>query len=277
MTAPGAGARRTRVPAALARACHPAPTVAVTAVAVLLAAVADAGLRTGAVVGAAVLTGQLSIGWSNDLLDADRDAQVGRTDKPVAAGEVSRAAVRAALAVVLLLCAVASLALGPAAGLVHLVAVVGSGWAYNVGLKRTVWSAVPYVVAFGSLPAVVWLAADSRLPPAWVAATGALLGLGAHLLNVLPDLADDAATHVRGLPHRLGARGSGLLALGSLTAASAATVVGPAGPTPGWAWVVLVAVAALAVAAPRAGGRAPFLAALVIALTDVVLLAVRGL
>src|SRR3712207_7375206 len=32
------------------------------------------------------------------------------------------------------------------------------------------------------------------------------LGVGAHLLNVLPDLEDDAATGVRGLPHVLGPR-----------------------------------------------------------------------
>ena len=32
----------------------------------------------------------------------------------------------------------------------------------------------------------------------------AALGSAAHFVNVLPDLADDAATGVHGLPHRLG-------------------------------------------------------------------------
>ncbi|MDD9206331.1 UbiA family prenyltransferase, partial [Georgenia sp. 10Sc9-8] len=162
-------------------------------------------------------------------------------------------------------------------GLVHLVLLVGSGWAYNVVLKRTVLSAVPYLIAFGSLPVVVWLAGDpATLPPGWVVAAGSLLGLGAHLLNALPDLADDAATEVHGLPHRLGGRVSGLLALAALAVASAVTVVGPGGPAPVWAWAVLVAVGLLAAGALRAGGRAPFRAAMVIALVDVVMLAVRG-
>ena len=47
--------------------------------------------------------------------------------------------------------------------------------------------------------------ADRAWPPAWMMATGAVLGVGAHLLNALPDLADDDATGVRGLPQRLGA------------------------------------------------------------------------
>jgi len=37
-------------------------------------------------------------------------------------------------------------------------------------------------------------------PRASVSAAAALLGLGAHFANVLPDLAGDAATGVRGLP-----------------------------------------------------------------------------
>ena len=45
---------------------------------------------------AAVLAGQLTIGWGNDLVDAERDRQVGRADKPLAHGELSTAAVRLA-------------------------------------------------------------------------------------------------------------------------------------------------------------------------------------
>ncbi|MFH5821541.1 UbiA family prenyltransferase [Georgenia sp. AZ-5] len=261
---------------ALLRASHFAPTVAVTAVVVVLTVIARLEPGTAAVLACAVLAGQLSIGWSNDLLDADRDARVGRRDKPIAAGQLPRALVRRALVVVVAACTVASLAVGVLSGLVHLLLGVGSGWAYNLGVKRTVWSWLPYAVAFGSLPVLVWLA-DDRLPPGWIVAAGSLLGLGAHLLNALPDLADDAATGVRGLPHRIGARASVLLALSCLTAASAVTVLGPAGAAPGWAWGVLGAVVALAVAAARAGGRAPFRAAMVIALVDVVMLAARGL
>ena len=62
-----------------------------------------------------------------------------------------------------------------------------------------------------------------------MAAAGALLGVGAHLVNVLPDLADDAATGVRGLPHRLGARRSSVLAAAVLVGATVVIVVGAPG------------------------------------------------
>ncbi|WP_448073869.1 UbiA family prenyltransferase [Georgenia yuyongxinii] len=265
-----------RTTLALLRASHLAPTLAVTTVVAVLTVVAGLEPGTGAVLVTAVLAGQLSVGWSNDLLDAERDARVGRTDKPVATGELPRALVRRALAVVLAVCAVASLAAGLLSGLVHLVLGVGSGWAYNLGLKRTVWSFAPYTVAFGSLPVLVWLALDpGRLPPGWMVAAGSLLGLGAHLLNVLPDLDDDAATGVRGLPHRLGGRVSALCALGCLVGATAVIVLGPGGPTPPWAWAAGGAAVVLAAAALRAGGRAPFRAAMVLALVDVAMLAVR--
>lgn len=261
---------------ALARACHPAPTVAVTAVATALGAVAGLPPATTAVLAVAVLAGQLTIGWSNDLVDADRDARVGRADKPLATGELRVGTARVALAVAVAVTVVASLALGVAAGLTHLLLMVGSGWAYNLGLKRTAASAVPYVVAFGSLPAVPWLALDPpAAPPAWALAAGALLGLGAHLLNVLPDLDDDAATGVRGLPHRLGRRASERTALGALVLASLAVVVGP-GTVPLWAWAVLGLVVTIAVLGVRAGGRAPFRAALVVAVLDVAMLLARG-
>ena len=64
---------------------------------------------------AAVFTGQLLIGWSNDYLDAERDRAVHRSDKPVAAGAVApRAAVTAAvIALILTLALSAGVAAGP--------------------------------------------------------------------------------------------------------------------------------------------------------------------
>lgn len=262
---------------ALARACHPAPTVAVTVLAALAAVVAGHTVAGVALVTFAVLAGQLTIGWSNDLLDAERDRAVGREDKPVATGELPLTVLRGALVSAVLVCLVGSALLGVAAGLTHVVLLVGSGLAYNLVLKRTVLSWLPYVVAFGSLPAVVWLALDPpEMPPVWAMAVGGLLGLGAHLVNVIPDLADDAATGIRGLPHRLGARATGVLAVVVLTAGSAVAVLGPDGPAPGWAWALLVGAGALAVAALLRGGRAPFRSALVIAVVDVVMLLVRA-
>ena len=71
---------------ALALSCHPIPSVAVAAISAGLAALGELTLGRGALVTAAVFTGQLSIGWSNDYLDAERDRAMLRSDKPVATG-----------------------------------------------------------------------------------------------------------------------------------------------------------------------------------------------
>ena len=106
---------------------------------------------------------------------------------------------------------------------------VACGWAYNLGLKATALSWLPYAIAFGMLPAVVTLSASPpRWPAAWALAAGALLGVAAHLANVLPDLSQDAATGVHGLPHRLGAKATALAGAGILLAASAGSFSAPA-------------------------------------------------
>lgn len=269
----------------LIAACHPAPTVAVTALAALLAVAAGAGWSTGLLVTTAVLAGQLTIGWSNDLLDADRDRASGRVDKPLATGAVAHASVRTALGVALVAVIVLSALTGWRSAGVHLALVVGSGWAYNLGLKSTVWSWVPYAVAFGSLPAVAWLATGDEsssllsgwsLPPGWMMLVGALLGVGAHLLNALPDLADDELTGVRGLPHRLGEHGVRLLGPLLLLVGALLVVFAPRGDVPGWGWAALVLSVALAVVAWAARGSTPFVAAMLLALVNVVGLVLRG-
>jgi 4-hydroxybenzoate polyprenyltransferase len=150
---------------------------------------------------------------------------------------------------------------------------VAAGWAYNLGLKATVWSWVPYAVAFGALPVFVTLTGTGDVPPLWVPVAGALLGVGAHLVNALPDLDDDLATGVRGLPHRLGARWAAPVATAILVAASLLICVA-ATLTRHWStWIGLLVVAALAVVAVAGRGRTPFRAAMGIALVDVALLA----
>lgn len=257
---------------ALAAAAHGGPCVAVTALSALLAVSADLDLATGVVVTAAVLAGQLTIGWGNDLVDARRDAAVGRTDKPLATGALPRALVERCLVVAAVACVVLSAACGWRSGLVHVVLLVGMGHAYNLGLKATALSWLPYAVAFGSLPAVVSLAGDGHPWPAWwLLGAGAALGVGAHLLNTLPDLADDGRTGVRGLPHRLGEGPSRVVAAAVLLAASALAALGPA-KAGALTWVALGAVAVLAVVAATGRGRWPFRAAVAVALVDVVLL-----
>ena len=66
-----------RTVVALARCSHFGPTVAVTSFTTLLALGAGMPLSRALVVAAAALAGQLSIGWSNDWLDRDRDRRPG--------------------------------------------------------------------------------------------------------------------------------------------------------------------------------------------------------
>lgn len=260
--------------AALLRAAHPGPSAAVTLLAAAYAVSLGLAPDRVALVTGAVLAGQLSIGWCNDVVDAGRDRAVGRGDKPLATGELSVTVARAACAVALAATVVLSLACGLVAGLVHL-ACVAAGWAYDLGVKAMAWSWAPYAVAFGGLPVFVALA-GTGLPPASVPVAGALLGVGAHLLNVLPDLADDEATGVRGLGHRLGPRRARVAAVVALAAATLVLAVGTPGIPTGWRAGAVLAVAVLAVPALRAEGRTPFRAAIGIAAVDVLLLVVTA-
>ncbi len=258
--------------AGLVGAAHPGPALAVTVVSGLLAVSAGLDAPVAVLVVAAVLTGQLSIGWSNDLVDRPRDLAVGRTDKPLAIGAVPVAVVRVACGAAAVATVPLSLACGVTAGLVH-VGCVASGWAYNLGAKATPLSWLPYAIAFGGLPVFVHLARSSQeAPQVWMAFAGALLGVGAHLVNAVPDLADDVATGVRGLPHRLGARASVRVAVVALVLASVTIALGAGGLPPVVLGIGLALVAALALVAMTTSGRTPFRAAIAIALVDVVLL-----
>ncbi|MDQ6840774.1 MAG: UbiA family prenyltransferase [Actinomycetota bacterium] len=217
----------TRPMLGLAAACHPGPTVLVTAVAMALAAAQGRSASGLVAVGAAVLSGQLSVGWHNDWLDAERDRRSARGDKPVVRGTVPRGVVGRAAAVAVVAVVPLSLLSGRRAAIAHLGA-VALAWAYNARLKATMLSFLPYTGAFALLVAFVSLGLPgSPWPPWWQLAAGALLGTGAHLANAAPDLDADLATGVRGLPHRLGYRNSVLGAAALLIVASAVLAFGP--------------------------------------------------
>lgn len=265
----------------LLRSCHLEPAVAVTVFVTALAVAAGRGAAGSAAVAAAVLAGQLSVGWCNDAVDARRDTACGRRDKPVATGELAPRAVAVAAGTALALCVPLSLLSGTAAGVVHLGGMVTAGWTYNLLFKHTVLSPLPYAVGFGSLPAFVTLGLPSPSWPAWWAVTaGALLGVGAHLVNVLPDLEDDLAAGVRGLPQRLGRPACRWLAPFVMVAAVGVVVAGPPGavPFPGRLLAAAAGTVAVAGTAVPAGGRSrwPFRAAIVVAGMAVAQLLLRG-
>ncbi|GEB45271.1 4-hydroxybenzoate polyprenyltransferase [Microbacterium sp. AG157] len=253
-------------------ATHPGPTLVVTVLALALGIAAGVEPWRLAVLVVAVFAGQVSVGLSNDAIDGARDAAVGRTDKPIAGGAVTpERALGVAVASAILAIAL-SLPLGPALVAAHAVA-LASAWAYNAGLKSTPLSIVPFVVSFGFFPSFATL---SLSPPAlaawWASLAGAALGAAVHLTNVVRDLDDDRRTGVRGLPHRLGARASTVIAACGIVVGAVAVFAGTDATIAGvvfLAAVAAVAVGAVALVFVRPPGRAVFrltmLAALLLA------------
>ncbi|AWB94093.1 hypothetical protein C3E78_07350 [Aeromicrobium chenweiae] len=241
----------------------------------VLAATWDASAAAVLLIGVAALTGQLTVGWTNDLVDRDRDVRAGRRDKPLATGALDVTVVRTSVAVALVGTVAASLSLGARPGTLHL-ALVAAGWAYDLGLKRTVLSWLPYAVCFGGLPVVVSLAVRDEPAALWTVAAGALLGTGAHLVNAVPDLEDDRLTGVRGLPHRLGARRSLDAATVLLLMGTVVTVAVPGEGLDAVGVTALVACGVLLLVGRLTPGRGSFRAVLGIALVDVVALLLRS-
>ena len=257
---------------------HPGPSLAIAALTTVLAAQAAPHGIGPVLTGPAMLACQFSIGWSNDACDAARDAAAGRADKPVARGDIGPGAVWTAAFAALAAGFAMALAIGPVTAAIYALA-SACGWAYNLGLKSTLWSGVMYLIGFGSMPAY----AASTLPghPAprvTVMVAAGLLGFGAGFANVLPDLAADKATGVEGLPQRVaGWRGPAAVRATALVVLLTASVLLLLGATRLWIAVPgIVAAVLLAVASVRGTGRVVFLAAIGIAAVDIVLFVAGG-
>jgi len=144
------------------------------AIALVAGGAPDVAIR----IGLAMTLLQLGIGTVNDLVDAPFDA--GRkAGKPIPAGLVSTAAGRAAAVALfgggVLLAASVSIAL---AGLS--VVVIGIGLAYDLRLKGTAWSWLPFAVGIPILPVYGWLGAAAfmtGLLAAWLLAALTAIGL----------------------------------------------------------------------------------------------------
>jgi len=94
------------------------------------------------------------------------------------------------------------------------------------------------------------------------------------LANVVPDLADDLATGVRGWPQRLGSYAR-LLAPLPLALATGLLVIAPAGAIGVVGWIALAVVAALLVTIVL-WRNAPFLVTIAIAAVSIITLVLRG-
>ncbi|MFS0865848.1 UbiA family prenyltransferase [Microbacterium sp. 179-B 1A2 NHS] len=257
---------------ALWGATHPGPALVVTILSLALGLAAGLEPWRVATLVAAVFCGQLSVGLSNDAIDLYRDGLVGRSDKPLVRGDIRRRTAWIVAVVALVLALALSAVLGGWMLLAHTIA-LASAWAYNAGLKATPLSIAPFLVSFGIFPSLATLSAPAPLIAApWATLAGAALGAAVHLTNVLPDLDDDRRTGVRGLPHRMGAPASVVVAVLGIAAAAVAVLIGGGGGLLAWCFFAVVVALAAAVLVrmrlrgpDRTGFRLVMAAALVLA------------
>jgi 4-hydroxybenzoate polyprenyltransferase len=212
------------------RIVHPFPTLLnVVATTGLVFVASDGGPNAGMLVRMLLVMffAQCAIGITNDLFDRELDART-KPWKPLVAGLLSaRTAVGLAV-----LCIVVSGAVAVSLGAASLgLAALGTacGLAYDVRLKRTLLSAVPYMIAIPTLPLWVYVTLGRwEAVLWWLLPLAGLIGLALHLANTLPDIESDAAHGVRGLAHRLGMRGSMFVSWAAFAGALAlAVVIGP--------------------------------------------------
>ena len=187
----------------LLKAAHFGPTLIVTAISFAF------GVHywwegPAYVIAFGVFTGQLVVGWSNDLYDFDDDLKHERSKKPLVSGLITKQYLQKWLRFMLPFSFVANLLgpLGIKGGLVYMLG-IACGIAYNFYFKFNMLSPLPYAIAFAALPSCVVISKDLN-PPLWMLLGGALFGMAAHFINVIKDMDEDQASGIKGLPQRLG-------------------------------------------------------------------------
>jgi len=167
-----------------------------------------------------VFTGQLIVGWSNDLYDFADDKRHVRMNKPLVSGLISVSYLRKWLIFMVPFSFVANIfgPLGFKGGLLYWFG-IGCGVAYNFYFKFNVLSPLPYSLAFAALPSCIAIS-KSITPPTWMWLGGAILGCAAHFINVIKDMDQDRESSIEGLPQRIGKRGSIAVAAGLVLTAA---------------------------------------------------------
>jgi 4-hydroxybenzoate polyprenyltransferase len=200
----------------LKQACHFGPTLIVTAIAF--------GFGTyywwegpAYVIAFTVATGQLVVGWSNDLYDYKDDLAHNRIKKPLVSGLITPQYLMKWLRFMVPFSFVANLLgpLGIKGGLVYMLG-IACGVAYNFYFKFSILSPLPYAIAFAALPSAVAISKDIN-PPVWMWLGGALFGMAAHFINTIKDMKQDQVSGIEGLPQRLGTMKSIIVAVGLIT------------------------------------------------------------
>src|SRR5579884_4289783 len=193
---------------------------------------------------------QAAIAVFNDLCDLDLDKR-SRPERPIPAGLVSPSAA----VFMALFSALGSIALAGRLGPLSLVLVLlgtGAGLAYSAVFKRTIWSWLPFAVAFPLLPAWIAVALNSWSSRLWpLTIIGPALATAVHLADSIPDIEADRRHGAAGLAARLGRRHSLQAALTLVTLGSAVgAIVSLSSPAPIYG-VVGAAIGLCLAAVPR--------------------------
>ena len=177
-------------------------------------------------IGAIMLLVQFSISALNEWADADLDRQAGRL-RPIPLGLLSPGT---ALTVGVA-CAVGAFLLSTLAnfGTVALLLVgigLACGWAYDLRLKGTPLSFLPFAIAFPLMP--FWIGLIAGRPSSSLGILflgGSPLATAIHLADAIPDRDRDRAAGLRTLAVALGKPGAEMVAAGLLLVGSLVSIV----------------------------------------------------
>jgi 4-hydroxybenzoate polyprenyltransferase len=185
------------------RAAHFGPTVIVTITTFLLA-ISQYSIIDALRVALAIFAGQLVVGWSNDFIDAPLDIAAQRTKKPIVSKELKPEQLKKSIVFALIAAFLLSLfsPMGITGTLVHFLGILSATF-YNLKLKPTILSPLPYIVSFGALPWAIYLPAENQ-PPLWLYLDFMIIAVAFHFFNVLKDFQWDINQGILGLPQRLG-------------------------------------------------------------------------
>ncbi len=220
-----------------------------------VALVAGGDLATAIRLGVAMTALQASIGALNDVVDAERDA--GRKPgKPIPAGLVSRPSALVVVAIGGVVGVGLSVPSGPATAALAVVG-LAIGYAYDLAIKGTVWSWVPFAVGIPLLPVFGWLGTAGTLPESFAVLlpVAVLAGAALAVANARADMERDTAAGIDSVAIRLGSAGAWGIhaALLAMVVVAALVTVIAAASTP-WA-IALVAGASGVVVVGVALGR----------------------
>jgi 4-hydroxybenzoate polyprenyltransferase len=190
--------------AGLLRVAHPFPSALDAIATVAIAAIAGAAPSVAARLGLGMLLLQFAIGIANDLSDAPADA-LAKPRKPIPAGLLTRRQAGVALCVAGSGGLLAAASVGPPA-LVTGVVGLADGLLYDLRLKGTALSWMPFSAGVALLPVYAWWGATGSWPVAlWgVVGLGVLAGMALALANAVADLENDSRSGVRSVATALG-------------------------------------------------------------------------